>query len=86
MQGSEFVEYFEKNPILKKQFKGVFAIDTLPKSLKYRNFCICNTDKSSGNGFHWFCFLRSSKETIECFDSLGINKEKKEQFTIILQI
>ena len=25
-----------------------------------------------------FCFVRTSKETIECFDSLGVNDEKKQ--------
>ena len=60
----------------KKQFSGIFAIDTLPKSLKLRKFCICNTDFSSGTGKHWFVLLRSSRATLECFDSLGITIEK----------
>ena len=77
MQGFEFLEYFNYFPFLKKHFKGVFAIDTLPKKLKYREFCICNTDSSNGTGIHWFCFLRNSKKTVECFDSLGILAEKK---------
>ena len=76
MQGSEFQQYFDKYPCLKKHFVGVFAIDTIPTTLKNRQFCICNTDKSDGNGIHWFCFVRISK-TIECFDSLGINPQKK---------
>ena len=78
MQGHEFYDYFHKTPILKKNFKGVFAINTIPKNLKYRHFCICNTDKNNGSGIHWFCFVRTSKETIECFDSLGVNDEKKQ--------
>ena len=41
-----------------------------------RKFCICNTDVSSGIGKHWFVLLRSSKTTLECFDSLGITAEK----------
>ena len=77
MQGFEFQQYFDKFPNLRKHFRGIFAIDTIPTILKDREFCICNTDKSSGNGIHWFCFLRNSKLTIECFDSLGIDTEKK---------
>lgn len=77
MQGSEFIQYFESFPNLKKQFAGIFAIDTLPKTLKFRKFCICNTDVSNGSGKHWFSFLRNSKSSIECFDSLGVTAEKK---------
>jgi hypothetical protein len=78
MQGLEFQSYFEKFPHLHKNFLGVFSIDTLPKRLKYRTFCICNTDTHNGSGKHWISFIKSDKETIECFDSLGITKEKKE--------
>jgi hypothetical protein len=78
MQGSDFEQYFVTFPFLKKHFLGVFSIDTLPKSIKYRHFCICNTDKSTQVGQHWFCFLRNHNSEIECFDSLGINEEKKE--------
>jgi hypothetical protein len=79
MQASEFEQYFNKFPHLKKHFVGVFAIDTLPKTLKYRYFCISNTDLSSEPGQHWICFLRNSNYEIECFDSLGINSEKREK-------
>jgi hypothetical protein len=78
MQGHEFENYFEKFPELKKYFLGVFSIDTLPHKLKYRTFCICNTDIHTGTGKHWICFLKSDKSNIECFDSLGVSSEKKE--------
>ena len=45
--------------------------------LKTRQFIICNTDISTGIGLHWFCLIRTSKTTIECFDSLGISTDKK---------
>jgi hypothetical protein len=83
MQGVEFQNYFEKFPELKKHFIGVFSIDTLPKRLKYRTFCISNTDKHTGLGKHWICFVQVDNSTIECFDSLGVTREKKillEQF------
>jgi hypothetical protein len=79
MQGSEFYQYFEKFPNIKSHFDGIFSIDTLPKTIKYRHFCICNTDLSSGLGEHWFCFVRNSNYEIESFDSLGFSKEKKEK-------
>lgn len=61
MQGAEFAEYFETFPHLKKCFKGVFAIDKLPKVLKLRQFCICNTDFAIGEGIHWFLLLKTNK-------------------------
>ncbi len=77
MQGTEFSTYFEKFPELKKHFIGVFSIDTLPKTIKYRTFCICNTDTQNGSGKHWICFVKSNNFSVECFDSLGISSEKQ---------
>jgi hypothetical protein len=79
MQGFEFYQYLNAFPTLKKHFKGIFSIDTLPKFLKFRHFLICNTDISTGSGLHWFVLIRNSKYGIECFDSLGISSNKKEQ-------
>ena len=77
MQAIEFDEYFKNYPFLKKQFAGVFAIDNLPKTLKIKKFCICNTDYSTGSGKHWFALIRTTKKSVECFDSLGITSEKR---------
>ena len=79
MQGFELNDFLNHFPILKTHNRGIFAINTLPKSLKFRHFCICNTDVSDGAGIHWFCFLKNSKNTVECFDSLGINQEKLQK-------
>ena len=54
---------------------GYFS-DTLPKTIKYRHFCICNTDVKSGEGKHWICFVRNHKNNVELFDSLGVDSEK----------
>jgi hypothetical protein len=81
MQSSEFDNYFASFPNIKNHFLGVFSINTLPKLIKYRKFCICNTDVESGNGKHWICFVRSDKDTIELFDSLGVDKEKLDLIT-----
>ena len=77
MQGFELSEFLTNLPNLKKHYRGIFSIDTLPKIIKLRQFLICNTDFSSGNGLHWFCLVRTSKVTVECFDSLGITPSKK---------
>ena len=78
MQSSDFENYFIGYPILKKHFRGTFSIDTLPKSLKNLDFCVCNTDFSTGAGIHWFFILKTSKNTIEVFDSLGIDSQKEK--------
>ena len=78
MQSSEFEDYFVAYPLLKKHFKGTFSIDTLPKTLKYLDFCVCNTDISTGAGIHWFFIFKSSKNSIEVFDSLGIDSNKQQ--------
>ena len=78
MQGSEFHQYFNSFPSIQKHFKGIFSIDTLPKYLKLCHFLICNTDISTGTGLHWFVLIRNSKNGMECFDSLGISPDKKE--------
>jgi hypothetical protein len=77
MQGLEFQHYFDKFPELRKYFFGVFSIDTLPKRLKNRTFCICNTDTQIGLGKHWICFIKIDKSNVECFDSLGVSGDKK---------
>jgi hypothetical protein len=61
MQSSDFEKYFDTFPQLKKHFKGIFSINTLPKSLKFRDFLICNTDISTGPGIHWFFILKINK-------------------------
>jgi hypothetical protein len=78
MQGFEITEYFEKLPFLRKYFVGIFSINTIPKIIKKNSFLICNTDTSNGIGKHWICFTKVSTDCIECFDSLGINEEKKQ--------
>ena len=78
MISSEFIEIFKQYPNLLKFFDGVYASNTLPqKPIKVNHFLICNTDLSTGPGKHWFCIVRTSKDTLECFDSLGIDQEKK---------
>lgn len=85
MQAHDLLKYFEKFPNLKTNFLGFYAIDTLPHKLKYRHFFIGNTDKSSGEGIHWFCCIKVKPKTIELFDSLGINDSKKQFYLTHLQ-
>lgn len=78
MLSTQFHEKFDNFPFLKKYFDGTFASDTLPKSIKKDHFIICNTDTSNGPGKHWYCIIKSTPSSLECFDSLGVDETKKE--------
>lgn len=77
MNVAELRNFIEKFPNLLHHFKGVYFIDTLPRNLKNLSFIICNTDKHNGPGKHWIAFVKF-KNYVECFDSLGINNDKKD--------
>ena len=62
MQGNEIHDFIKLFPALNKHFVGVFAINSVPKRLNYRQFCVCNTDVDQGPGIHWFCFVKNSKK------------------------
>ena len=78
MNSFEVAEKLIKFPHLKKCFEGIFSADNLPRFIKKNHFIICNTDVLSGDGKHWYCVLKIDSTTLECFDSLGINAEKKK--------
>ena len=76
MQSGDFQPYLNYFGI-QDYFKCVCAIDNIPKSLKLNHFIICNIDKKNNPGLHWLIFLRYSKSTVVCFDSLSIDDHKK---------
>jgi len=78
MNGEEIENIIKFIPSIKDVFKGVFSINTLPKKLAIPSFLICNFDLDSQPGSHWFCLLKTAKNQLECFDSLGITKAKEE--------
>jgi hypothetical protein len=86
MQASEFMGYFEDFSLIKKNFRGVQSLDQIPKVLRYKNFVICNTAKSTEIGEHWFVLFRSQKNALELFDSLGVTDEKETLFKQTLLI
>jgi len=59
-------------------FRGVFAIDTLPKRIFKNESGVINYDKMSGPGTHWVCYYNSPKyQYVEYFDSFGISPSKE---------
>ena len=77
MLSFEFEEKLSHFPNLKKHFVGVFSADTIPSKIKLKSFLVCNTDIQQGSGKHWYCIVKINATTLECFDSLGIDNEKK---------
>ena len=78
MLSSEFSKIFHLFPNIECEYLGHFSADTIPLKLKVNQFAIINTDTSFGKGKHWYCFLKYSSSSLEVFDSLGVNKQKKE--------
>lgn len=77
MNGAELQGFVSNISSVKSFFLGIFSINTLPKIFPSKHFLICNYDLNSSPGTHWFCLLKSSDQCLECFDSLGLNIEKK---------
>lgn len=71
MRGFEFKTYFDKIDIVKKQFLKVTSIDEIPRTIKLKHFIICNLSPSNLPGSHWVAIVRSDKDTLEIFNSLG---------------
>ena len=57
MDGTEFINYFSKVPVMLPYFKGVFSIDTIPKNLKNKSFFVSNLSQHNLPGTHWIGFL-----------------------------
>ena len=70
MEGTEFINYFSKVPVMLPYFKGVFSIDTIPKNLKNKSFFVSNLSQHNLPGTHWIGFL-CLKNKLEIFCSLG---------------
>ena len=62
-----------------KYFKGVFAINEIPRRLKPPSCFIVNTDPKGEPGTHWICCY-DTINTVNIFDSLGSNVEKNTYF------
>jgi hypothetical protein len=80
MQSGEFRPFLNHFGLL-NNFDCVCSIDNIPKTLKLNHFIICNIDKKDNPGLHWFIFLRHSRSTIVCFDSLSVDDSKKQLLT-----
>ena len=76
MLGNELVAALQQC-FFKTYFAGIFSSNNIPKRLKNKHFLVINTDIRSGPGKHWIAVVRLNG-SIECFDSLGVNNDKKD--------
>ena len=74
MLGIEIINALKIEQDVFPSFKGIFAIDTIPRQLKPHTFIIVNKDKISSSGSHWFacCYFNHQ---LQIFDSLGVDQE-----------
>lgn len=70
MEGTEFINFFAKIPVMLPYFKGVFSIDLMPKNLKNKHFFITNLSPHNLPGTHWIAVL-CLHNNLEIFCSLG---------------
>jgi len=78
MFASELLSLLKKTNF-SNHFAGIFSSDTIPKTLKNRDFIIVNRDASHEKGSHWYAVVRLNNE-IEVFDSLGITDPSFKHF------
>lgn len=72
MNTIEIARDLSENIETRKQFKGVFPSDCLPKhKLRKPAFVVANTDKANQPGTHWVAFYFPKIGKGEYFDSFG---------------
>ncbi len=73
LRGFEFSLYFNKISFINNLLMGVFSIDKIPRIIKEKHFLICNLSPSNEPGSHWIAIIRSDRNTLEVFNSLGVS-------------
>lgn len=66
------------NKFTKSSFKGVYALNRIPKVLIRPAAIVVNTDPSSQPGTHWIAMYFPRKGCAEFFDSYGLRPSRKE--------
>ena len=72
MNSTEIENFIETNSCLRGHFRGVFAINTLPRYVTiYPSAFIVNTEPMPLPGEHWILIIIYSKQNAIFFDSFG---------------
>ena len=69
----QLYKILSKDKNTKVCFRGVYAINTLPKKAIYPSCLIVNTDPSNKPGSHWLAIYYYVNGEAEFFDSYGLN-------------
>ena len=68
MNTREIEKLLKKDRVCRKNFQGVFSVDTLPNE---PHLLVANTDESTGVGEHWIAIFVDENGRGELFDSFG---------------
>ena len=71
MDGKELEAACMSDQHIKKYYRGIYAIDTLPKRLNANGIFLCNTSPIAHEGRHWFCLHTLQHDVTVVFDSYG---------------
>ena len=73
MNSVEIARVLSSHPKTKENFKGVYALDTLPKIFtKHPVSLVVNTDPVTKPGTHWLALYMATPHSCEYFDSYGL--------------
>lgn len=72
MDTAQLEKTLRSDPIIRRQFGGVFASDRLPRTVQEgKRLFIANTDPAHKPGTHWIAFYFSPSGVCNYFDSYG---------------
>lgn len=71
MNTVQISKVLKSNNLTHKIFKGVYALDELPKQVSRPSILVVNTDTSNEKGTHWLAIFVPVRGCAEYFDSFG---------------
>lgn len=77
MNTIELVKCLNNNPATRRNFRGVFPCNHLPRKILKPGFVVANTDVSSKSGQHWIILFFPEAGPAEYFDSFGVEPDNK---------
>ena len=75
MNGFELASIIEKDSKLANNVVGIYSFDTIPKNFGNHKGLIFNNEISSRSGSHWLSLFKINANTIEFYDSFGLDPE-----------
>jgi hypothetical protein len=69
----QLLKILSSDSCTKHLFRGVYAINRLPKNVMYPSVIVVNTDTSDGPGMHWLCIIYSKNKSAFLYCPLGMH-------------